>query len=129
MKIFGIGVDIVENNRFKKLFKKKEFVNRICSQKELDILRNKRNKILYLSKRFSAKEAFVKSLGTGFRHNLCFTDISILNDKKGKPYFLFNKRLKDILKKKYKLNSFKAHLSLSDEKKHSVSYVILQKFK
>ena len=129
MKIFGIGVDIVENNRFKKLFKKKEFVNRICSQKELDIFRNKRNKILYLSKRFSAKEAFVKSLGTGFRHNLCFTDISILNDKKGKPYFLFNKRLKDILKKKYKLNSFKAHLSLSDEKKHSVSYVILQKFK
>ena len=129
MKIFGIGVDIVENNRFKKLFKKKEFVNRICSQKELDILRNKRNKILYLSKRFSAKEAFVKSLGTGFRHNLCFTDISILNDKKGKPYFLFNKRLKDILKKKYKLNSFKAHLSLSDEKKHSISYVILQKFK
>ena len=129
MKIFGIGVDIVENNRFKKLFKKKEFVNRICSQKELDIFRNKRNKILYLSKRFSAKEAFVKSLGTGFRHNLCFTDISILNDKKGKPYFLFSKRLKDILKKKYKLNNFKAHLSLSDEKKHSISYVVLQKLK
>ena len=129
MKIFGIGVDIVENNRFKKLFKKKEFVNRICSQKELDIFRNKRNKILYLSKRFSAKEAFVKSLGTGFRHNLCFKDISILNNKKGKPYFLFNKRLKDILKKKYKLNNFKAHLSLSDEKKHSISYVVLQKLK
>ena len=129
MKIFGIGVDIVENNRFKKLLKKKNFVNRICSQKELLVFKNKRNKILYLSKRFSAKEAFVKSLGTGFRHNLCFKDISILNNKKGKPYFLFNKRLKDILKKKYKLNSFKAHLSLSDEKKHSVSYVILQKFK
>jgi len=129
MKIFGIGVDIVENNRFKRLFKKKNFVYRICSKKELDIFKNKKNKTLYLSKRFSAKEAFVKSLGTGFRHNLCFTDISILNDKKGKPYFLFNKRLKDILKKKYKLNSFKAHLSLSDEKKHSVSYVVLQKFK
>ena len=129
MKIFGIGVDIVENNRFKKLLKKNNFVNRICSQKELHVFKNKKNKISYLSKRFSAKEAFVKSLGTGFRHNLCFKDISILNNKKGKPYFLFNKRLKDILKKKYKLNSFKAHLSLSDEKKHSVSYVILQKFK
>ena len=129
MKIFGIGVDIVENNRFKKLLKKKNFVNRICSQKELLVFKNKRNKILYLSKRFSAKEAFVKSLGTGFRHNLCFKDISILNNKKGKPYFLFNKRLKDILKKKYKLNNFKAHLSLSDEKKHSVSYVVLQKLK
>ena len=129
MKIFGIGVDIVENNRFKRLFKKKNFINRICSKKEKIALRNKKNKISFLAKRFSAKEAFVKSLGSGFRHNLCFTDISILNDKKGKPYFLFSKRLKDILKKKYKLNSFKAHLSLSDEKKHSVSYVILQKFK
>ena len=129
MKIFGIGVDIVENNRFKKLLKKKKFVNRIFSQKELNIYKNKRNKMLYLSKRFSAKEAFVKSLGTGFRNNLCFTDISILNDKKGKPYFLFNKKIKKILKKKYKLNSFKVHLSLSDEKKHSVSYVVLQKLK
>ena len=129
MKIYGIGVDIVENNRFRKLFKKKNFINRIFSQKELNIFRKKKNKILYLSKRFSAKEAFVKSLGTGFRYNLCFTDISILNNKKGKPYFLFNKKIKDILKIRYKLNSFKAHLSLSDEKKHSVSYVILQKFK
>ena len=129
MKIYGIGVDIVENNRFRKLFNKKNFINRVFSQKELNIFRNKKNKILYLSKRFSAKEAFVKSLGTGFRYNLCFTDISILNDKKGKPYFLFNKKIKDILKIRYKLNSFKAHLSLSDEKKHSVSYVILQKFK
>ena len=129
MKIFGIGVDIIENNRFKKLLKKKKFVNRIFSQKELNIYKNKRNKMLYLSKRFSAKEAFVKSLGTGFRNNLCFTDISILNDKKGKPYFLFNKKIKNILKKKYKLSSFKAHLSLSDEKKHSVSYVVLQKLK
>ena len=129
MKIFGVGVDIVENNRFKELFKKKNFINRICSQKEKVALRNKKNKISFLAKRFCAKEAFVKSLGSGFRHNLCFTDISILNDKKGKPYFSFNRKLKEILKKKYNLNSFKAHLSLSDEKKHSISYVVLQKIK
>ena len=129
MKIFGIGVDIVDNNRFKKLFKKKEFVNRICSKEEIKNLKKKNNKILFLSKRFSAKEAFVKSLGSGFRNNICFNDISILNDKKGKPYFLFNQKIKNILKKKYKINRFKAHLSLSDEKKYSVSYVILQKLK
>ena len=82
-----------------------------------------------MSKRFSAKEAFVKALGSGFRNKLCFNDISILNDKRGKPYFLFNQKIKNILKKKYKLNKFKAHLSLSDEKKHSISYVILQKIK
>ena len=129
MNIFGIGVDIVDNNRFKKLFRKKNFIKRIYSQKEIYILKNKKNKLLFLSKRFSAKEAFVKSLGTGFRNNLCFNDISILNDKKGKPYFMFNKKLKNILKEKYKLKNFKAHLSLSDEKKHSISYVILQKLK
>ena len=129
MEIFGIGVDIVENNRFKKLFENKNFINRICSQKEKVALRNKKNKISFLAKRFSAKEAFVKSLGSGFRDNLCFRDISILNDKKGKPYFLFNRKLKEILKKKYNLNVFKAHLSLSDERKHSVSYVVLQKIK
>ena len=129
MNIIGIGVDIVDNNRFNKLIKKKKFINRICSAKEINNLKKKKNKILFLSKRFCAKEAFVKSLGSGFRHNLCFTDISILNDKKGKPYFSFNRKLKEILKKKYNLNSFKAHLSLSDEKKHSISYVVLQKIK
>ena len=129
MKIFGIGVDIVDNSRFKKLFKNKKFINRICSKEEINNLKKKQNKILFLSKRFSAKEAFVKSLGSGFRNNICFNDISILNDKKGKPYFLFNQKIKNILKKKYKINRFKVHLSLSDEKKHSVSYVILQKLK
>ena len=129
MKIIGIGVDIVENNRFKKLIKKKKFINRVCSSKEINIFKRKNNKILYLSKRFSAKEAFVKALGSGFRNKLCFNDISILNDKRGKPYFLFNQKIKNILKNRYKLIKFKVHLSLSDEKKHSVSYVILQKIK
>ena len=129
MKIFGICVDIVENNRFKKLIKKKRFISRICSPKEINNFKKKNNKISYLSKRFSAKEAFVKALGSGFRNKLCFNDISILNNKRGKPYFLFNQKIKNILKSRYKLIKFKAHLSLSDEKKHSVSYVILQKIK
>ena len=129
MEIVGIGVDIINNSRFKKLIKNKKFINRICSIKEINNFKNKKNKILFLSKRFSAKEAFVKSLGSGFRNNLCFKDISVLNDNYGKPYFKFNAKIKKILKKKYKLNKFIAHLSLSDEKKHSISYVILQKIK
>ena len=129
MKIIGIGVDIVENDRFKKLIKKKKFVDRVCSHKEINNFKKKNNKVSYLSKRFSAKEAFVKALGSGFRNELCFNDISILNDKRGKPYFLFNQKIKNILRNKYKLIKFKAHLSLSDEKKHSISYVILQKIK
>ena len=129
MKIIGIGVDIVDNNRFKKFINNTKFINRICSAKEIHNLNRKTNKILFLSKRFSAKEAFVKALGSGFRNELSFNDISVLNNKKGKPYFLFNKKIRNILKNKYKLNKFKTHLSLSDEKKHSISYVILQKLK
>ena len=75
MNIFGIGVDIVDNNRIKKLVKNKKFINRICSSKEINNFKKKNNKISYLSKRFSAKEAFVKALGSGFRNKLCFNDI------------------------------------------------------
>ena len=127
MKIYGVGVDIIDNSRIEKLMKKKIFLKRIFSKDELKIIKNKNNKISFLAKRFSAKEAFVKSLGSGFRNNLCFNDISILNDKNGKPYFKFNDKIKNILKKKYRLTKFKVYLSLSDEKKYSISYVVLQK--
>ena len=129
MKIYGVGVDIIDNSRIKKLIKKKIFLKRILSKYELKSIKTRKNKISFLAKRFSAKEAFVKSLGSGFRNNLCFNDISILNDKKGKPYFKFNQKVKSILKKKNRLTKFKVYLSLSDEKKHSISYVVLQKLK
>ena len=127
MKIYGVGVDIIDNCRIKKLIKKKIFLKRIFSKDELKNIKTKKNKISFLAKRFSAKEALVKSLGSGFRNNLCFNDISILNDKNGKPYFKFNDKIKNILKKKYRLTKFKVYLSLSDEKKYSISYVVLQK--
>jgi len=129
MKIYGVGVDIIDNSRIKKLIKKKIFLKRILSKYELKSIKTRKNKISFLAKRFSAKEAFVKSLGSGFRNNLCFNDISILNDKNGKPYFKFNQKVKNILKKKNRLTKFKVYLSLSDEKKHSISYVVLQKLK
>ena len=74
MKIYGVGVDIIENSRIKKLIKKKIFLRRIFSKAELKITKTKNNKISFLAKRFSAKEAFVKSLGSGFRNNLCFNE-------------------------------------------------------
>ena len=85
------------------------------------------NKINYYSKRFAAKEAFAKSIGIGFRDNLNFKDISIVNDKLGKPSFIINEKIKKIVKKQFKTTSFNFFLSISDEKKYSVAYVILQK--
>ena len=85
------------------------------------------NKISYFSKRFAAKEAFSKALGTGFRNGLNFNDISILNDRYGKPYIKMNKKLKKILKKKFNVDKVNTYLSLSDEKKHSIAFVVLSK--
>ena len=127
MKILGIGVDIVENSRIGKLLKNKLFIKRIFSNSEILIAKKLKDKRNYYSKRFAAKEAFAKSIGTGFRNNLNFKDISIVNDKMGKPSFIISEKIKKIIKKEFKVSSFNFFLSISDEKKYSVAYVILQK--
>ena len=90
MKILGIGVDIVENSRIAKSLKNNLFIKRIYSESEILIARSIKDKKSYYSKRFAAKEAFAKSIGTGFRNNLNFKDISIVNNKQGKPSFIIN---------------------------------------
>ena len=127
MKILGIGVDIVENSRIAKSLKNKLFIKRMFSISEILIANKIKNKTNYYSKRYAAKEAFAKSIGTGFRDGLSFNDISIVNDKLGKPSFLINEKIKSIIKKKFKISSFNFFLSISDEKKYSIAYVVLQK--
>ncbi len=127
MKVVGVGVDIVENIRIKKSINNKSFLKRIFSNNEIMLAKKIKNKSDYYAKRFAAKEAFVKSLGIGFRENLNFKDISVKNDKLGKPSFLITNKIKKIIKKKYKTNSFNFFLSISDEKNYSVAFVVFQK--
>ena len=127
MKIIGTGVDIVENSRMKKSITNNSFLNRVFTNKEILISKKIKNKTSYFAKRFAAKEAFVKSLGTGFRDGLNFKDISIINDKLGKPSFFINKKIKNLIKKRFKINSFDFFLSISDEKKYSIAFVVFQK--
>ena len=127
MKILGIGVDIVENSRIGNLLKDKLFIKRIFSDSEILIANKTKDKKSYYSKRFAGKEAFAKSIGTGFRDDLNFNDISIINDKLGKPSFIVTDKIKKIIKKQFKTSSFDFFLSISDEKKYSIAYVILQK--
>ena len=129
MDIIGNGVDIVENKRIKNSLKNKNFINRVFTQNEINRSKKLRNKTNYYAKRFAAKEAFVKALGEGFRNNINFNDIDISNDKKGKPNINISSKIKNILKKKFNLNKYKILLSLSDEKKHSIAYVIINKQK
>ena len=99
MKILGIGVDIVENKRIKKFIKNEKFKKRIYSSKELKLSILSVNKTSFFSKRFAAKEAFAKAMGTGIRNNLNFNDIEIINDKLGKPYYVKNKNITKMIKK------------------------------
>ena len=127
MRIIGTGVDIVENSRISKLIHNNSFLNRIFTDEEISISKNVKNKTSYFSKRFAAKEAFAKSLGTGFTNGLNFKDISIINDKLGKPSFFITKKIKNMIKKKFNVSSFNFFLSISDEKKYSIAFVIFQK--
>ena len=126
MKILGIGVDIIENNRIKKSIQNNKFKTRVYSSNELKLSKNVKNKVAYFSKRFAAKEAFSKALGTGFSENLNFKDIEIVNDKKGKPKYAKNKKIIKIVQKKYKIKKFNSFLSISDEKDYSTAFAIIQ---
>ena len=126
MKILGIGVDIIQNSRIKKLIIKKSFIDRSFGKKEIQLSKKEKNKVNYFAKRFAAKESLSKSLGTGFRENLNLKDIEILNDKLGKPYFFISKKIHNIINKKFKIKRFNLFLSISDEKDYSIAFTILQ---
>ena len=126
MKILGIGVDIIDNKRIKKSIKNSNFKNRTYSAKELKLSSLTINKASFFAKRFAAKEAFAKSLGTGFRNNLNFKDIEILNDKIGKPYYFKSKKINNIINKKFNIKKYNLFLSITDEKDYSVAFTILQ---
>ena len=127
MKIIGNGVDIVENRRIQKSIKNEKFLKRIFSISEIKDSKKLQNKTSFFAKRFAAKEAFVKSIGTGFRYGINFNDISIKNKSSGKPEIHINNKIKVLLKKKFKLKRFKIFLSLADENKHSIAFVIINK--
>tara|TARA_B100000073_G_scaffold328484_1_gene315080 strand:- start:90 stop:473 length:384 start_codon:yes stop_codon:yes gene_type:complete len=126
MNIIGNGVDIVDNKRIEKLLLNDNFLNRIFTNNEIKSSKKSQNKINFFAKRFAAKEAFVKALGTGFRNNINFSDIEIINNKKGKPEIKISKKIKNLISRKFKSKKPKIYVSLSDEKKHSIAYVILE---
>ena len=81
----------------------------------------------YFSKRFAAKESLAKSIGTGFRNDLNFKDIEILNNNKGKPFYSKTKKIDYIIKKEFKIKNYDLFLSISDEKDYSIAFTIIQK--
>ncbi len=126
MHILGVGIDIVQNKRIKSSIKKKSFILKIFGKNEINLSKKNKNKSNFFAKRFAAKESFSKSIGIGFRNNLNFKDIQILNDSMGKPYYKKSKKISDIINKKFKVRNYELFLSISDEKDYSVAFTILQ---
>ncbi|MDA7606425.1 holo-ACP synthase [Pelagibacteraceae bacterium] len=123
--IFGIGTDIVDISRIKILLNKnKKLINRVFSLKEIKYCESRSNKIASYSKRFAAKEAFAKALGTGISNGISFNEISVVNNKSGAPFIELLGKTKTITKKLTKKKN-KIYLSLSDEKKYALALVII----
>ena len=127
MQVIGNGVDIVDNLRIKKAIVNNSFIQKIYSDLEIKYSKKIKNKANFFAKRFAAKEAFVKALGTGFRDGIKFNDITIKNNGFGKPEVKLSNNIKLKIKKKFNLKKFNIFLSLSDEKKYSIAFVIIEK--
>ena len=125
MSIFGIGTDIVSIDRIKSSLKNKNFVDRIFNENEILKCKKIKNSINCYAKRFAAKEAFSKALGTGISNGINFNEIIVLNNKSGKPYINFIGQTKKTLNNKFKRKKTKISLSLSDEKKYAVAFVTI----
>ena len=126
MSILGIGTDIVKNSRIKKLLKSKKFINRIFTKNEIKKSKKINNKTNYFSKKFSAKEAFVKSLGTGIAKGINFKDITISNNLNGKPKIILSSKVNKFIKKNITKKKINIFVSISDETEYSISFVIIE---
>tara|TARA_Y100000816_G_scaffold261525_1_gene218577 strand:- start:209 stop:592 length:384 start_codon:yes stop_codon:yes gene_type:complete len=127
MKIFGVGTDIVKVSRIKKSLSNKAFLSRIFDKAEIKKCQKIRNSINCFAKRFAAKEAFSKALGTGISKGINFKEIVILNEKSGKPFIKLLDKTKKHVEKKLKKKKYKIFLSITDEQQYAVAFVTISK--
>ena len=122
--IFGIGTDIVHVERMRRNLDKHgdDFAQRILTKAEFVEFENKKDKAAFIAKRFAAKEAAVKAMGTGFSQGLSLHHIGVTHDEAGKPILEFLEAAEIFLEK----NKIKqSHLSLADERDYAVAFVTL----
>lgn len=121
--IFGIGVDIVEIRRIKEAIEKHStFIDRIFSKNEVEYLKNRNLRPEFVAGRFAAKEAVVKSLGSGFS-GFNFKDVEIDRTASGKPTVVLKGKAK-LMANKY--GNYKIHLSISHGLDNAIAYAIME---
>ncbi|MBF0177453.1 MAG: holo-ACP synthase [Magnetococcales bacterium] len=123
--IIGIGADLVDIQRIRKIVDRfgDRFLKRIYSPKELAFCQKRHDPSPCLAKRFAAKEAFVKALGTGCRDGIWFGDVELLNDAAGRPYLVINGQAALHLTR---LGVTSTHVSISDEGGFALAFVVME---
>lgn len=124
--IYGIGTDLVQSSRIADSLEKygARFAQKILSENEWSEYTESSRPVSFLANRFAAKEAFSKAIGTGLRHPVSFSNITVMHDSLGKPYFEFGHELDQLIKEN-KITYH--HLSISDEINLASAFVILEK--
>jgi len=128
MKIFGIGIDITNIKRIKKSLKKNNgnLKKKIFSKNEIEYCEKKgKNSFSYYAKRFAAKEAFSKAIGTGIKNDINFKNIEIIKNNLGKPSILLKGKANSFLKKRIKNKKYLINLSISDDFPWAQAIVII----
>ena len=123
--IVGVGTDIVEINRIAESLARlgERFAQRILSTSELELFHSHVNQAAFLAKRFAAKEAVGKALGTGIGQGVSWVEIEVLHDELGAPRLTFSGEAQQWCERRGVANS---HISLSDEKDYAVAFVVLE---
>ena len=123
--IYGIGTDIVSIERIQNILNKNRdgFINRVLTDHEKALFTNKADSAAFCAKRFAAKEAFSKALGTGIGRVVSFQDLTVRSNEHGKPYFMPSEKLRLYLQEKRIKHG---HLSISDESQNALAFVVLE---
>lgn len=123
--LVGIGTDIAKITRFEAILARRghAFCHRVLTPLEQQALQQTKHKAAFLAKRFAAKEAALKALGTGLRQGLSWQHIEISNDELGKPQLSFSAQAAELAAA---LGVQKTHLSLSDEQDLALAFVVLE---
>ena len=125
--IYGTGIDIIDINRIRRVIRKygNRFKKRCFSDNEIERSDKRLNSVESYAKRYAAKEACAKALGTGLARGVFWKDIEVVNNKYGKPFIKLHGKAKDIFRNMDKASDTKIEVSLSDEKKYAIANVTI----
>ena len=125
--IYGNGIDIIDIQRIRRVIDKygSRFKKRCFSISEIQRSENRLNSVESYAKRYAAKEACAKALGTGLARGVFWKDIEVVNNQYGKPFIKINGKAKEIFKNIKRNSNPKIEISLSDEKKYAIANVTI----